>query len=182
MIVPKAWMQPCRMRRVVAHWTAGGHKASEVDRQHYHCIVEGDGTLVKGDHDIIDNVDTADGDYAAHTRACNTQVIGVSMACMFNAVERPYDPGPYPMTREQWDRMILVLADLCLFYGIPVTPHTVLSHAEVQGTLKIVQRGKWDIAVIPFDHTRPVGAALCGDRMRREVQAAIGAAVAAEAA
>jgi hypothetical protein len=47
-------------------------------KEHYHFIIEGDGTVIKGDHDISDNVSTADDDYAAHTRACNTGSIGVS--------------------------------------------------------------------------------------------------------
>lgn len=175
-VIPAAWLQPCRMKKIVAHWSAGSHTVSDIDREHYHIIVGGDGALVKGDQDIIDNVDVQDGSYAAHTRACNTQVIGVSMACMLNARERPFDPGPFPMTKAQWDKMVLVIGELCRFYGIPVTPFTVLSHAEVQGNLGIWQRGKWDFTVLPFDPAYPIGARIVGDRMRREVLAAIAAA------
>lgn len=171
-IVPAEWMQPVAMKAIVAHWSAGGHKASDLDLEHYHVVIEGDGNIVRGDHDIKDNVNTADQDYAAHTRGFNTGVIGVSCASMLNAIEKPFNPGPYPLTKTQWDKMVLVLADLCRFYKIPVTPKTVLSHAEVQGTLGIKQRGKWDIARLPFDLSI-VGAKAIGDRMRREVIAAM---------
>jgi len=95
------------------------------------------------------------------------------MACMRDAIERPFNAGISPMTKVQWDQMILVIADLCRFYKIAVTPRTVLSHAEVQGTLRIQQRGKWDFTHLPFDPAQPVGANACGDRMRREVSAAM---------
>lgn len=174
MTVPTLWMQPCKMKAIVAHWSAGQHKASVLDAEHYHIIVEGDGNLVKGDHDIKDNVNTADDDYAAHTRHFNTNVIGVSVACMVGAIERPFNPGTDPMTQVQWDKLMLVIADLCRFYNIPVTPQTVLSHAEVQGTLGIMQRGKWDFTRLAFD-PQTVGAKACGDKMRRQVLAVMAA-------
>lgn len=70
------------MRRIVCHWTAGSHKASALDRTHYHILIEDDGNLVRGTHPISDNVSTADGNYAAHTRRLNTGSIGVSVCCM----------------------------------------------------------------------------------------------------
>ncbi|MGF7055404.1 hypothetical protein GGC47_004615 [Bosea sp. OAE752] len=53
-----------------------------------------------------------------------------------------------------------------------MTPKTVLSHAEVQGTLKIAQRGKWDIARLAFDPSA-VGAKACGDTFRAATSALI---------
>ena len=38
----------CDMVRVVLHWTAGTHKASALYKEHYHVLVEGDGTIVYG--------------------------------------------------------------------------------------------------------------------------------------
>ena len=172
-VVPDSWMQPCRMKALVAHWTAGGHRASDHDKECYHVLIEGDGRLIKGDHDISDNVNTADDDYAAHTRSFNTNVIGVSMACMLDAKESPFNAGPFPMTKTQYEKMILVIADLCKFYKIPVTPQTVMSHAEVQANVGKIQRAKWDFTRLPFDNAMPVGAKACGDRMRREVIAAM---------
>jgi hypothetical protein len=165
-----AWLQPVKMRAIVAHWTAGGHKPSDVDKEHYHFIVGGAGEIVKGDNDIADNVSTADNDYAAHTRGFNTGVIGVSVACMLGAVESPFNPGKYPMTKTQWDVLMKVIAELAKFYKISPTPTLILSHAEVQGTLGIQQRGKWDFTRLAFDPSVK-GAKACGDKMRSEVAA-----------
>lgn len=171
MVIPETWMQPCVMKRVITHWTAGTHSASSLDKEHYHIIVEGDGNLVKGDHDIADNVSTSDDDYAAHTRRCNTGSIGISLACMGgNEVkEDPFNAGPWPMTETQWDKMVEAVADLVTFYGISITPETVLSHAEVQGTLNIPQRGKWDFTRLAFDPSVS-GAKACGDKLRADVE------------
>jgi len=170
MAIPDAWLSECAMKRIIAHWTAGSHKVSEIDKEHYHVIWGGDGVPVRGDHEISDNVRTGDGDYAAHTRGCNTGSIGVSVACMAGAVETPFNAGKFPMTSKQWDAMIEGIAQLCQFYKIPVTTQTVLSHAEVQKTLGIAQAGKWDFTRLAFDPSVK-GAKACGDRMRAEVKA-----------
>jgi hypothetical protein len=139
------------MKRVICHWTAGGHKASALDRKHYHIIIEDDGNLVKGNHSIQDNVSTNDGNYAAHTAKCNTGSIGVSVCCMADARESPFNPGPAPMTRKQWETMAKVVAELCNFYKIEVKPSTVLGHGEVERTLGIQQGGKWDPMKLPWE-------------------------------
>ena len=163
-MVPQDWMPDCVMARIIFHWTAGAHNASDYDREHYHILVNGDGTIVRGTLSIAANVNTSDGQYAAHTKNCNTGSIGVSVAAMAEAVESPFDPGPYPITVEQWSSLAAVLADLCMAYGIPVSRETVLSHAEVQDTLEIAQSGKWDIS------WPPMTAHEVGDSMRRRVQ------------
>lgn len=166
MTVPVKWTPACRMKGIVVHWSAGAHKASANDKQHYHILIEGDGNLILGDHSIDDNVFTGDDDYAAHTRGCNTGMIGVSLCCMAGAVEGPtFRSGNFPMTRAQWDALPKVLADLCRRYDIAVTPKTVLSHAEVEKTLGIKQNGKWDISRLSFDLSIK-GAKACGDIFR----------------
>lgn len=169
-LLKPSWLQNVRMRAIVAHWSAGGHVVSTVDKEHYHFIVSGKGEVVKGDNDIADNVSTADNDYAAHTRGFNTGVIGVSMACMLGAIENPFNAGKYPMTKIQWDTCMKVIAELATFYKIPVTNQTILSHAEVQPNLGIQQRGKWDFTRLAFDLSVK-GAKACGDKMRAEVSA-----------
>ncbi|MDW8104724.1 MAG: N-acetylmuramoyl-L-alanine amidase [Armatimonadota bacterium] len=149
-VIPKEWLPPCSMKRIICHWTAGGYKATSLDRAHYHLLIEGDGTLVRGTHSIADNVSTADGVYAAHTARCNTGSIGVAVCCMSGAQASPFQPGPYPMTPKQWETMAKVVAQLCQFYGIPVTPQTVLGHGEVETYLGIPQHGKWDPMVLPW--------------------------------
>lgn len=169
--VPSEWMPDAIMKRVIVHWTAGAHKASALDKAHYHVLIEDDGQLVRGKPSIVLNdARGAKAGYAAHTLNCNTGSIGVSLCCMAGAIESPFKAGTAPMTRTQWDKLPRVVADLCWRYGIAVTPQTVLSHAEVQTNLGIKQRGKWDISRLAFDPAT-VGAKVCGDVLRKAVAA-----------
>lgn len=157
------------MKRIIMHWTAGAHDASALDRRHYHEIVQGDGTRVPGDLLPEANLDTRDGKYAAHTRACNTGSVGLAMAAMAGARERPFDAGPYPITDRQLKAFVAMVAEYADTYGIPITRRTVLTHAEVQPTLGIWQRGKWDIAWLP-GLSRPIDPVQAGDRLRAMVK------------
>ncbi len=151
-IVPSSWMPNCSMKRVITHWTAGGHKASDIDKAHYHILVESDGNLVRGTHSIKDNVSTGDNVYAAHVALFNTGSIGVSICCMAGAKEKPFNAGNFPMTKKQWETMAQVVAELCDFYEIEVTEKTVLGHAEVPLFFpNKPQPGKWDPLVLPWD-------------------------------
>ncbi|MEH3144858.1 MAG: N-acetylmuramoyl-L-alanine amidase [Methylobacterium frigidaeris] len=170
-VVPKQWMPKCDMERVICHWTAGGYKASSLDRSHYHILIEKSGDLIRGFHSIEDNVYTGDGNYAAHTRGANTKSIGVSVCCMAGAEERPFDPGKFPMMQSQWDRMAEVVADLARFYGIPVTQQTILGHGEVEKYLGKPQRGKWDPMVLPWNPQRSL--VKVGDDFRAAVRTLI---------
>jgi hypothetical protein len=161
------WLQPAKMQRVIWHWTAGRHTPSSVDLSHYHFLITGNGTMVKGKSVKLNEAPVKAG-YAAHTRNCNSGSIGVSLCGMMNAQEVPFKPGPYPFTKVQWDTMVRMIADLCAFYAIKVKRETVLSHAEVQRTLGIKQRNKWDIARIPYD-LDTWGARTVGDMFRSEV-------------
>jgi hypothetical protein len=173
-VVPKSWMPDCKMERIICHWTAGGYKASSLDRQHYHILIEANGDLVRGLHEIDDNIYTGDGDYAAHTKGCNTRSIGISVCCMANADEKPFKAGKFPMTQVQWEAMAAVAADLARAYGIPVSPKTVLGHGEVQANLGAPQNRKWDPLVLPWDPK--LGKTKVGDLFRSNVHTALGAA------
>ena len=156
------------MKRIILHWTAGTNKASAIDRNHYHFIVQGNGSIVKGVYSPKDNMDTAT-PYAAHTRMCNTGSIGVSLAAMHGAKERPFTAGKYPITQKQVDAMVRLIVDLCEEYGIPVAPQTVLTHAEVEATLGIRQNGKWDITWLPGMDQAGNSRAV-GDLIRQKVR------------
>lgn len=161
------------LSRIIAHWAVTRYTATALAKKHYHFIVEGDGTVVPGDHKPEANKRPRKGRYAAHTLNCNTGSIGISCAAMAGA-KSVDDAGPYPITEVQFDAMCRKIADLCRKYGIPVTPKTVLSHAEVQKNLGIRQRGKWDIAVLTFAGLKTAKA--CGDLMRRKVAGMLGKA------
>lgn len=168
--VPSSWMPLVPMRGIVVHWTAGGHNPTTFDKGHYHILIAGDGTVIRGTPTIDLNQNPVRKGYAAHTRNCNSGWIGVSLACMAGAVESPFNAGSAPMTKAQWDKLPHVLAALCERYSIDVTPKTVLSHAEVQTNLGIAQSGKWDIARLAFDPSVK-GAKACGDIFRARTAA-----------
>lgn len=169
--IPADWLPDVPMHRIVCHWTAGGYKATPLDREHYHIVIEDDCTLVRGDFSIADNVEDLvwePRNYAAHTRATNSGAIGISVACMEDADEDKGDFGACPMLEEQWLKMAEVAAQLCRHYGIPVTPQTVLGHGEVQDRLGNPQDGKWDPLVLPWDPT--VRKRQVGNRFRALVR------------
>jgi hypothetical protein len=172
MTVPQAWMPAADMERIHIHWTAGGHKANATDKKSYHILIEGDGNLVRADTSIKANEKGSGLKPASHTLNANSGAIGVSMCCMANAVESPFNAGKAPMTKAQWDTMIEVVADLSKRYKIPVTPKTILTHSEVQPNLNIKQRNKWDINRLAFD-SAVVGHAAVGDRLRKQVVAVL---------
>ena len=54
-------------------------------------------------------------------------------------------------------------------YGVKVTPETVLTHAEVQPTLGITQRAKWDITWLP-GMEKPQDPREVGDILRAKIK------------
>ena len=156
------------LKGIVFHWTAGQHKASGLDRTHYHYLVQGDGSVIPGTHKPEANIVCVTGKYAAHTRAANTGRIGVAVCGMMGAKDRPFSAGPAPINWAQINALCGLLADLCRRYDIPVTRQTVLSHAEVQPTLGITQSGKWDICWLP-GMTAVADPVAIGDRIRGDV-------------
>lgn len=150
-VLPPDWMPDASMKRIILHWTAGTHTPSKNDKKHYHILIDGAGIPHRGGHGINANVPPLrTKPYAAHTRGTNSHSIGVSVCCMMNAQEVPFDPGPFPMTEPQWETLAQVAAELCLRYGIAVTRQTVLGHGEVQDLLNRPQSGKWDPMVLPW--------------------------------
>lgn len=161
--------------RSITHWTGGAGRASAKDKQHYHTITELDGNIVAGNEAIEDNVVTSDGDYAAHTLRLNTGSAGKAMAGMHGAVEVPYKPGPYPINEIQFEAHCRHLAKFHMDYGIlPITRKNCITHAEVEPTLGVKQRGKWDLTRLPFKPELR-GAITVGDYMRARVNAYLGA-------
>ena len=153
------------MKRIIVHWTAGTHTPSNLDKQHYHFIIDGAGKVHPGKFPVEANAKPVKGRYAAHTLNCNTGSIGVAVAAMAGAVERPFDPGKHPITQAQVDALAALCRTLAKQYGIPVTPQTILTHAEVQPTLGIKQRGKWDITWLP-GMSQPGNPVAVGNKLR----------------
>ncbi|WP_252911671.1 N-acetylmuramoyl-L-alanine amidase [Aliihoeflea aestuarii] len=158
------------MKRIIGHWTAGNHTASDTDKRAYYVLIEGIGKIIRGVPSIDLNSGSIKNGYAAHTLNCNTDSIGLSMCCMAGAIESPFSAGRAPLTAVQWSAFVRAVAEHARFYQIPVTPQTILFHAEVQANLCIAQRAKWDVIRLPFEPS-VVGAKEAGDKLRREVAA-----------
>lgn len=162
--------------RTITHWTGGGGRVSSDDLRAYHFITEFDGRIVKGNETPEDNVVTSDGDYAPHVHNLNTGSIGCAMAGMKDATEYPLNFGPSPLNRNQFEAHCKHLAEVHRTYGIPVTPTTCLTHAEVEPVLGVKQNNKWDIVVLEFEPTIR-GAIPVGNYMRKRVEAYMGESV-----
>lgn len=157
------------IKRSITHWTAGGKRASALDKKHYNFLTEFDGTLVRGKHTIGDNITTSDGIYAAHTLKLNTGSMGLAMCGMRGAQESPFSPGPDPINEKQFEAHCELLARKHIQYRVPVTKTTCLTHAEVQPRLGVRQKGKWDITHLVFKPNL-IGAYAVGDYMRSRVR------------
>lgn len=147
--VPFDWMDNVKMNRIILHWTAGSHAATELDRKHYHLLVEGDGRLVKGEYGIKANESTRNGYYAAHTAGLNTRSIGVAMCGMRGST--PNSIGDRPLMPEQVEATVDYLAHLCFVYELdPSDRKKLLGHSEVEKVYGIKQAGKWDVDWLPY--------------------------------
>lgn len=158
---------------VVWHWTGGTHKANSIDVQHYHWIVNGDGSVVPG-VGATRNFHPCPANYGAHTRNLNSGWLAISLACLGGPGTNENNQGQWPMTKAQADVMVAISAQLAEHYGIPVQrpskadPRGFFSHAEVQDALGISQAGKWDFTVCYDPKIR--GAKNVGDFFRQQVR------------
>lgn len=160
------------MKRIIIHWTAGSYNPSQDDLSHYHFVVDGNGAVVNGKLPVEENKAPIGKTYAAHTLNCNSDSIGVAIAAMAGAQERPFNAGAAPIKEIQLEALAGLVAGLCKQYGIPITRETVLTHAEVQPTLRIKQKGKWDIAWLPH-LSAPIDPIAAGDMIRGRVSYAM---------
>jgi peptidoglycan hydrolase-like protein with peptidoglycan-binding domain len=163
------------MNRIIWHHTGGSHTPNATDLRAYHFVIAGDGRVHRGAYPVSANAgQLRRGAYAAHTRGLNTGSIGVALACMAGSDwADPFTARWFP-TQAQMDSLISLTADLCEEYGIPVNPRHVLSHAEVEPTLGVAQRNKWDFDYDPRGVSKSRNPVSIGDRLRKEVLAALG--------
>lgn len=168
-LMPYKFLIPAKVTGIHVHWTAGPAQARLDEADHYHAILNQDLTLLKGRYSPKDNEDTLDKIYAAHTLGANRFRYGYSLAGMRGAQQSPFNPGPDPITEAQWSRAMIHLAQLAKFYGVEITPKTLLTHAEVEANLGVKQKAKWDIAILPWDQKWNT-AKKVGNLMRAEVK------------
>jgi hypothetical protein len=170
-ILDPAWLPECEMERIIVHWTAGTYDISDNDTSHYHFLIDKDGVGHIGDNLVSGNArEDPHGPVTSHCKNCNTGSIGISVAAMGNAIENPFDPGPWPITKIQFLALAVACAELCEAYGIATEETTLLMHGEVQEVLGIAQSGKWDIGRLAFSPDDYKNSAEVGAFLRRIVE------------
>lgn len=155
------------IHRIHLHWDAGSGQVSDITRRSYNGCIDADGHRHAGRWGPEDQAAYRAGERgASHTLSANTGAIGIALCGMAGAVESPFNPGGHPISWDQIDALAGWVAEFCAAYWIPVSRYSVLTHAEIQPTLGIRQRFKWDITWLP-DMARPGDPIEVGDRIRR---------------
>jgi hypothetical protein len=163
------------LNRITIHHTGGSHTPNETDLRAYHRVVDGDGRVHNGDFDIEANDPRyiTEGRYAAHTLNLNSGNIGVSLACMGGADwADPKDTRWFP-TQVQVESALQLVAELCSKYNIAVSRQHVLTHAEVQTTLGVRQKNKWDFDYDPFGKIGSRDPLVIGDMLRSKIKGGV---------
>jgi hypothetical protein len=160
------------LHAVIWHWSGGLDTPTEDDLDHYNDMFDKYGNQYDGssraEHQA--NYDWRKGIGASHTRNANTGRIGMAVAGMHQAEGWPaLKWGENPITWEGIDAMLERTADYCREFDIPVSRWSTLSHAEVEQTLGIRQKNKWDFMVLP-GFSKPVNAVQVGDMLRTRLK------------
>lgn len=164
------------INRIVWHHTGGGYKPNATDMKSYPRLVNGDGEVVNGNHPILANSagrKLTKGTYSPHTLNLNSGSGAISVCSMVGGVwDNPQASKAFPRP-VQIDALIDETVRLCREFGVTPDREHVLSHAEVEPTLGVKQKNKWD-----FDYQiRKTGGRnpiAIGDELRQEVRLKLG--------
>lgn len=162
-----------KFNRIIMHHTGGAYKANDKDLSSYHTVTQGDGTTVRNRNGYDANAigrKLVAGEYAAHTLNLNSGSIGKAIAAMGGGDWRyPYECDYFPRAA-QMDMFLIDVAKDAKFYGISVTRETILSHAEVEITLGVKQRNKWDFDYDPYRLLMTRDPVKIGDALRDRIR------------
>lgn len=137
------------MKRIIIHWTAGGHVPTSYEKERYHYLIDSLGKIHQGKFKPEANKICKKGLYAMHTGGGNTGSIGISM-CGMAGFKNKNNQGKFPLTKIQFEAAMKLCAELTKKYNIKVTPETVITHYEFgQKHPKTTSYGKIDIIFIP---------------------------------
>jgi len=163
------------MNRIVWHHTGGSYNPNATDKRAYHGLIDGDAQFHNGMFAIEANAPgkIRRGAYAAHVLSLNTGSIGLAICAMGQGVWADPLGGRWPVKPVQVDALLAHTAYLCRAYGIAVSARTVLSHAEVEPTLGVKQRNKWDFDY-PLRAVQSRNPVAIGDELRQELKRAMG--------
>lgn len=130
------------------HWTGGVYTPNSVDLEHYHVLVQEDGTLRAGKFPFAANLRKLGGDeqYAHHTGGFNSYRIGLSFCGERDAA--------HPLTERQIRAGIRATAEMCDLWRLdPLRPDHLCTHMEVWTLLGVAgqhNKTKRDIDVLRF--------------------------------
>lgn len=128
-------------KNIVLHWTAGNYLPSNIDKEHYHYLIDKEGNIYTGKYKPEDNLNCNDGKYAAHCGGGNTGRIGIAICC-----RRELN---FPPQQKQVEAMCKLAAQLCIAYNL--IPSNCITHAEFgQQNPKTSSAGKIDINSLPY--------------------------------
>lgn len=155
------------MNKIIIHWTAGNTQPNNIDYQHYHYLINGNGVRIKGKYEPEDNENCKDGIYAAHTGGGNTGAIGVAL-CGMLGYKSKNNVGKYPIRQAQCEAAFKLIAELCRKYNIAISPLTVMTHYEFgKKHPNTSSAGKIDITWLPYSNN--LTADQCGDFIRNKI-------------
>lgn len=138
------------LSKICLHWSAGASYPCEVDLKAYHFLVDKDGKVYAGHFKPECNIICKPNQYAMHCGGGNTGCIGLSVLGMagFNLKDKK---TKYPLTKIQVEAFCKLAAELCIKYGIKVSPETVFTHHEFGlKHPKTTSYGKIDFTYLPF--------------------------------
>lgn len=143
-----------KLKFIVFHHTAGGWFPNDIDRQHYHFMIDKDGGVHAGRFKPDANIPGAggllSGKYAAHCGGGNSYAVGVALCGMAGYTSRA-NVGKYPLTRKQFESACHKAAELCIENEINVSAMTVYTHYEFgKRRPDTTSKGKIDITYLPF--------------------------------
>lgn len=157
--------------RITAHHTGGGYSPNATDLAAYPLCIDGDGKVHQGKLPLSANAagqKLVAGHYYPHTWKLNSGNFGISICSMGGGKwDNPRGSRYFPR-QVQVDALISEMARRCREFGIAPSRQHTLTHAEVEPTLGVKQKQKWD-----FDYQiRQVSArdpVAIGDELRQEL-------------
>ncbi len=149
------------LKRIIIHWTAGTYTPNNVEKEHYHFLIE----YIKEPKEIAvirngkfkpeDNLNCYDGKYAAHAGGGNTGSIGVAICAMLGFKDYRHI-GNYPIKPIQMEVCYELCAKLCKEYQIPVKRDNIMTHYEFgRKNPQTSSKGKPDIMYLASNPSLP---------------------------
>lgn len=189
------------VKRLILHWTAGGHESTAPERTKYHWLLEHDaGAAGDPDDDLVRLVAGVPEDrnarsvrdlppyhqdpekgYAAHTSGFNSHSLGLSLCGMRGAWDyrpgpRGVEPGPSPITRLQVRGLIMSCVAILGKHGLDPIPEQLFTHYEAEKLHGVDQyplgAGIWRWDITWLPHRQDVGKDQVGEWIREQVDRA----------